>query len=410
MEDQKHHQKLLGEILVDLGFISKNLLNLVLKFINPKNKLLNFEVEHFQKELIKFSSYEFLYKYGNTIFSTKNFFEKYDLSKYGYKLFEISIKEKFHLDSFLEINLKNPNQFLESLINYALDFDVTDFHIEPFYNFVRLKARKLGRLKYILNFSKEFFKRFIVSLKSLANLDYTKSLKPQDGRVYINTKKGKIFLRLSFLPGIHGENLVIRVLNKKGSILKLEHLGLENEDYKKLKKIKNINHGLVLICGSTGSGKTTTLYALIRDLFSPQKNIISIEDPVEYLYPAIRQIEVNEKLTYFEALRSSLRQDPDIIVLGEIRDENTAKTAIRAAQTGHLVLASLHAYSFETTISRLINLGIAKKDLLEVLKLIIIQELKDVSCPFCKGETCNICFEGIFDKKPILKIFENFPT
>jgi len=400
----------LGEILVELGFISKNLLSLALKFINPKNKLTNFEVEQSQKELIKFSSYEFLYKYGNIIFSTKSFFEKYKLSSYGYKNFEISNKEKIPLNFFSEINLKNPNLFLESLINYALDFDITDFHIEPFYNFVRLKVRKLGRLKYILNFSKEFFKKFVISLKSLANLDYTKNLKPQDGRVYVNTKKGKVFLRLSFLPGIHGENLVIRVLNKKGSILKLEHLGLDSNAYKKLKDIKTIKHGLILICGPTGSGKTTTLYALIRDLFSPQKNIISIEDPVEYLYPAIRQIEVNEKLTYFEALKSSLRQDPDIIVLGEIRDENTAKTAIRAAQTGHLVLASLHAYSLKTTISRLINLGVPKQDLLEVLKLVIIQSLEDIPCPFCKGKSCKICFEGIFDKRPNLKIFENFPT
>ncbi len=409
LEDQKYTQKLLGEILVELGFLPSSLLNIFLALYENRSYKLLFS-DALSKNLYKFSKGEYIYKYGNLIFSTKEFFEKYSLEDKGYKLFEV--KKGFKVDFQEEINLSltTPQTFLQNLILFAVYNEISDLHFEPFSNIVRLKVRKLGKIQYLLNFSKDFYKKFLISLKSFSNLDYTKTATPQDGRIYLKTQLGNVYLRLSFLPGIYGENLVIRVLNKKGGILRLNHLGLEEKYFEILKKIKNIRHGLILICGSTGSGKTTTLYALIRELFSPEKNIITIEEPVEYLYPAIRQIEVNEKLSFYESLKASLRQDPDVIVLGEIRDENTAKTALRAAQTGHLVIASLHSYSLETTISRLVNLGLDKEEIKEVLKMVVIQELIDIKCPFCKGKGCNICFKGIFDKRPSLKVFKNFPA
>ena len=247
---------------------------------------------------------------------------------------------------------------LDEIINKAIELNASDIHLEPREKFLKVRYRVDGLLQdgNIIQKSKQA--ALISRVKVMVNLDIAESRLPQDGR----TNYQSVDLRVSTIPTLHGEKSVIRVLRREHAHLKLAALGMEAEELDLYKKMLAKKNGIVLVTGPTGSGKTTTLYATLTTLNDKEVNIITIEDPVEYQLPGINQIQVNSKsgLTFARGLRSILRQDPDIIMIGEIRDLETAKIAVQAALTGHLVLATLHTNDAPSAVTRLVEMGIDK--------------------------------------------------
>ncbi len=226
----------------------------------------------------------------------------------------------------------------------------------------------------------------ITRIKILANLNIAEKRIPQDGRIITKSEGNIVDLRVSVLPTVYGEKVVIRVLKKDNFLVSKEQLGLSQDEQNKLNEIIQSPHGVILVTGPTGSGKSTTLYSVLSDLNKTNRNIITIEDPVEYTMEGVNQVNVNIKagLTFASGLRSILRQDPDIIMVGEIRDNETAEIAIRAAITGHLVLSTIHTNSAPATVSRLIDMEIEPYLVATSLSGIISQRLIKRICPKCK--------------------------
>lgn len=247
---------------------------------------------------------------------------------------------------------------LDEVLNKAIELQASDIHLEPREEFLRVRFRVDGILQDGNPVHKTKQAALISRVKVLVNLDIAENRLPQDGRTTLK----KIDLRISTIPTIHGEKTVIRLLDRKHAQLELEELGMEKEDLEVYRSIISKKAGIVLVTGPTGSGKTTTLYATLSQLNSKELNIITIEDPVEYQLPGINQIQINPKagLTFARGLRSILRQDPDIIMVGEIRDLETARVAIQAALTGHLVFSTLHTNDAPSAVTRLIEMGIEK--------------------------------------------------
>jgi type IV pilus assembly protein PilB len=245
---------------------------------------------------------------------------------------------------------------LDNIIRKAIELQASDIHFEPRENYLRIRYRVDGLLQEGEQIHKSKQASLTSRIKVLVNLDIAEKRLPQDGRTTLK----KIDLRVSTTPTIHGEKVVIRLLNRKQTLLGLEELGMEKEDLVLYRKMISKRSGIILITGPTGSGKTTTLYSTLSILNSPQINILTIEDPVEYQLPGINQIQINSKagLTFSRGLRSFLRQDPDIIMIGEIRDLETAKIAFQASLTGHLVFSTLHTNDAPSAITRLIEMGI----------------------------------------------------
>jgi type II secretory ATPase GspE/PulE/Tfp pilus assembly ATPase PilB-like protein len=230
----------------------------------------------------------------------------------------------------------------------------------------------------------------ISRIKVLVNLDIAESRLPQDGRTNLKIGKKSLDLRVSTLPTLHGEKAVIRLLNRSHAHLGLEELGMEKDDLNLYKKLISRRNGLILVTGPTGSGKTTTLYATLSVLNSREANITTIEDPVEYQLPGINQIQINPKagLTFARGLRSILRQDPDIIMLGEIRDLETAKVAVQAAMTGHLVFSTLHTNDAPSAVTRLVDMGIERYLVEDAVVGVVAQRLvRKISSHGYKGRT-----------------------
>jgi len=278
--------------------------------------------------------------------------------------------------------------FLIDLIDEANSFESSDIHIETYEETCRVRLRIDGKLveKYVLK--KEDYPALINKIKIKANLDIAEKRLPQDGRIFFGTGKDKFDIRVSVLPTLHGEKVVMRLLSKDATNIEIKELGFSDaqlNDY--LEEIKK-PHGIILISGPTGSGKTTTLYATLKILNKETTNIITIEDPIEYTLEGINQVQLKESigLTFAGALRTFLRQDPDIIMLGEIRDGETAQMAIRAALTGHLVLSTIHTNSAWGTISRLIDMGVPPYLLADTINLTAAQRLVRVLCDSCKEE------------------------
>ena len=218
-------------------------------------------------------------------------------------------------------------------------------------------------------------------------MDIAEKRLPQDGRISLQTQNGsKVELRVSSLPTLYGEKLVLRILSKSAEHLSLDDLGFRNTDLNRYRELLKNTQGIILISGPTGSGKTTTLYATLKEINRPQTNILTIEDPIEYTLPGINQVQLKEAigLTFPKALRAFLRQDPDVLMIGEIRDEETAQMAIRAALTGHLVLATLHTNSAWGILTRLVDMGIPPFLVTETLRLSMAQRLVRKLCPHCK--------------------------
>lgn len=300
------------------------------------------------------------------------------------------------------INLVN------SIIIDGITMEASDIHIEGYQNKVHLRYRIDGVLIDSDNIKKQLFSSISSRIKIMCNLNIMERRLPQDGRIGVNIEGKEIDLRVSIVPLSNGESIVLRLFIKKERVVTLEKLGYSGHNLKILNSSINNPHGLILITGPTGSGKTTTLNALLQQIKSSDKKIITIEDPVEYTIEGVNQIQVNNeiKLGFSDILRRVLRQDPDIIMIGEIRDKETAELVIRAALTGHLVLSTLHTNDAPSAISRLKDLGIPDYLITSVLKVSFAQRLIRTICKNCSGTGCKLCLNRGF--KGRIAISEGF--
>lgn len=304
----------------------------------------------------------------------------------------------------------NSSDFLRDLIAEAKEIDSSDIHIEVYDEKARVRLRIDGVLveRYVLN--EADYPALINKVKILSNLDIAEKRLPQDGRIFFETPNDKFDIRVSILPTLHGEKVVMRILSNDATNIDITALGLENlelDNY--LEGIKRPN-GMMLISGPTGSGKTTTLYATLKILNEDTRNVVTIEDPIEYTLDGINQVQLKESigLTFGSALRTFLRQDPDVIMVGEIRDPDTANMAIRAALTGHLVLSTIHTNSAWGTVSRLIDMGVPPFLLASTLNCTVAQRLVRKLCDHCKLPSSE--FDNVYPKsfKPFRKLKEHY--
>ncbi len=282
--------------------------------------------------------------------------------------------------------------FLFSLIEEAHSLKSSDIHIEPYKERCRVRLRIDGRLIERYSIENKNYPSLINKIKIKAGLDIAEKRLPQDGRIFHKTTNIEFDIRVSSLPSLHGEKIVMRLLSKDSTDIDIDQLGfLQDQKESYLEGLKK-SHGIVLISGPTGSGKTTTLYATLKILNTKDTNILTVEDPIEYTLEGVNQVQLKESigLTFASALRTFLRQDPDIIMLGEIRDAETAQMAIRAALTGHLVLSTVHTNSAWGTVSRLIDMGIPPFLLADTLSLSVAQRLLRKLCPHCKKESNDV--------------------
>ncbi|MFA4839339.1 MAG: GspE/PulE family protein, partial [Candidatus Neomarinimicrobiota bacterium] len=277
-------------------------------------------------------------------------------------------------------------KFVNLLLLQATQDRASDVHIEPQEKELKIRLRVDGILREITPPPKRMQLGIISRIKILGNLDIAERRVPQDGRTKIKIMGRQIDIRISTLPTIYGEKVVMRILDKGSVSLNINDIGFEPKTMQKFKEILTMAHGMILVTGPTGSGKTTTLYSSLNFINSPDKNIITIEDPVEYRLKGINQIQARPQvgLTFAAGLRSILRQDPDIVMVGEIRDKETAEIAIKAALTGHLVLSTLHTNDAVATIIRLLNMGIDKYLITSALSLVVAQRLARRICLHCK--------------------------
>lgn len=277
-------------------------------------------------------------------------------------------------------------RFVDSILEEAVKIHASDIHIEPNEKNVVVRYRIDGDLYEQSSFDMSFFPAISTRVKILSDIDIAEKRIPQDGHITKMIEGEKCDFRVSTLPTIHGEKFAIRILDKKIFSLSLGELHFSKEANETIEKILHHPHGIILLTGPTGSGKTTTLYSFLRELSKPNVNVVTIEDPVEYSMESINQIQINNKaeLTFASALRSILRQDPDIIMVGEIRDEETAQIAIRAAITGHLVLSTLHTNEAPGAMTRLIDMGVPAYLVSDAIVAVISQRLLKKLCPHCK--------------------------
>ena len=277
-------------------------------------------------------------------------------------------------------------RFVNKILMDAIRQKASDIHIEPYEEKLRIRYRLDGVLHEIANPPLSLSTRIIARVKILSHLDIAERRIPQDGRIKLTLSKGhEIDFRVSTLPTQFGEKVVIRVLDSSGADLSLSALGLEPDQFKAYEEAIHRPHGMILVTGPTGSGKTVSLYSALNTLNSPEVNISSVEDPIEINLPGINQVNINEKanLNFATALRAFLRQDPDIIMVGEIRDLETADIAVKASQTGHLVLSTLHTNDAPSTIVRLLNMGVAPFNVAASVHLILAQRLVRRLCSAC---------------------------
>ena len=272
------------------------------------------------------------------------------------------------------------------LLIQAIKDRASDLHVEPFGGVLRIRYRVDGVLREIPSPPKSLQLGLCSRLKVMASLNISETRLPQDGRIRLNIQGREVDLRISTVPTVHGESIVLRILDKSMMMLGVSQLGLIKEVLDQFMKLIHLPNGIILVTGPTGCGKTTTLYASLSEINDPKDKIITTEDPVEYELPGIVQINVNPKvgLTFATCLRSILRQDPDIILVGEVRDLETAQTSIQASLTGHLVFSTLHTNSAAGTITRLIDMGIEPFLITSTLEAVLSQRLIRTICPSCK--------------------------
>lgn len=307
---------------------------------------------------------------------------------------------------------------IDRMLKKGIRERASDLHFESSEHIFRIRCRKDGLLYEIASFPKKWAESLTTRLKVMGNLDISEHRLPQDGRFYFTTGQGKIDCRISSCPTSQGEKIVVRLLNTTQENLDLEKLGMDIAQQEIFNQAIHQPQGLILVTGPTGSGKTITLYTAIKKIHQPEKNILTIEDPIEIQLPGINQTAIHPKigLTFSKALRAFLRQDPDIIMIGEIRDEETASIAIRAAQTGHLVFSTLHTNNALESIARLMSLGVSSYNIGNSLSLVISQRLVRKLCNFCKKPSnayalasyqavgCEHCYQGYQGRTGIFEI------
>ncbi len=332
-----------------------------------------------------------------------------------------AIKEFAESNSMLNIDLNTETEedddvlnspmvrLVNTIINQAVRRGVSDIHIEPFEDRVRVRYRIDGELIEAMTSTPETLLAIVARIKIIGNMDISERRRPQDGRLETVIYGKHIDMRISILPTVYGEKVVIRLLDRSSLLVNFDDLNFSDRNAELVRELLKVPEGTILVTGPTGSGKTTTLYTILRMLNTVDTNIITVEDPVEYRIDGINQTQVNEKagLTFADALRAILRQDPDIIMVGEIRDEETAQIAIRASITGHIVLSTLHTNDTASTITRLVDMGIENYLASSAVSGVIAQRLVKKICPTCKTthettpEEMNIL--GLVEPRPIYK-------
>ncbi len=431
LEAQKESKKKLGEVLIDLGIIDENIIlktleaQLKIPYIDLSNYMINPKAVRIISENIarRYNIIPLDIENGKIILSMSDPLDvlavddvrvitglsvgvvissKSDIQKAINKYFDTSATAQ---EAMKEFELQTGNlddeeveaeaddvanapivRLVNSMISQAARMRASDIHIEPFEDMVRVRFRVDGDLIENMVMPRKTHSALITRIKIIGKLDIAERRIPQDGRVETVVDRIPIDLRISILPTVYGEKVVMRLLFRNAISVTKEQLGFTEYNLKLFDKIIRAPEGIILVTGPTGSGKSTTLYTVLRELNDIKKNIITIEDPVEYRLGGINQVQVNTKagLTFASGLRSVLRQDPDIVMVGEIRDAETAQIATRAAITGHLVLSTLHTNDTASTISRFIDMGVESYMVSSSVIGVIAQRLVRRICPRCK--------------------------
>jgi len=303
---------------------------------------------------------------------------------------------------------------VDELLAGGIAARASDIHIEAEEQGIAVRHRVDGVLAVVRRLPRSVGPALVSRIKILSGLDIADRLRPQDGRARIAVNGVAVDLRVSTLPASHGEKVVIRVLDGRGAIVTLEGMGFHPDELARIERLLEAREGLILVTGPTGSGKTTTLYAALRQIKERGVNIVTVEDPIEYRLPGIVQVQVNEKagLTFAAALRSIMRQDPDVVLIGEIRDRETAEIAIQASLTGHLVLSTLHTNDASSAVTRLIDIGVANYKIATAVKGVLAQRLVRRKCAACAGgnSACTVCSgSGFHGRLAIVEVLTGSP-
>lgn len=290
-------------------------------------------------------------------------------------------------------DIQSTIELVDSLISYGFHMNASDIHIDPSQTGVTVRFRIDGILKFVDTLSIDLHEELIARIKVLAGLRTDIHFVPQDGRFRFSYGVCDCDIRISIVPTHHGENVVLRILKNDTSIPTLSKLGFSYHDIDRITSRLSCHQGMILVTGPTGSGKTSTLYTLISSFMGDKNSIITLEDPIEYAIPGVRQIQIHSRhgITFANGLRSLVRQDPDIIMVGEIRDSETAQIATNISLTGHLLLSTLHTNSALGAIPRLIDMGVDPYLIASTLSLVIAQRLVRKICTDCAGAGCGIC-------------------
>lgn len=313
--------------------------------------------------------------------------------------YQYSDLDELEEDELLEVTTAPIVKLVNSIISQAVDMRASDIHIEPYADDIRVRYRIDGDLQEIMKLTKNTLSAIVTRIKIIGKMDIAEKRIPQDGRVETKINEKEIDIRISTIPTVYGEKIVLRLLDRSNFMFSKDELGFAESNLKFFDKILAQPYGMILVTGPTGSGKTTTLYAVLKELNKIEKNIITIEDPVEYKLEGINQVQINPKagLTFASGLRSILRQDPDIIMVGEIRDSETAEIAIRAAITGHLVMSTLHTNDSASSVARLVDMGIEPYMVSSAVIGVISQRLVKELC-----HNCKIPYEASYYDKKLL--------
>ncbi|MES0327986.1 MAG: GspE/PulE family protein [Gammaproteobacteria bacterium] len=449
LTEQKKNGRLIGEILVSLGFVSESIMRDVLgqvlgissvdlKTVVPDSLALELiPKEIAERHVVVPISYN--PEDQNLMLAMKNASDLQVLDRihaivgrkieitpfvsgageikkaidqfYGY---ELSVDGILHEIETGEIDYKSLDavedeysqplvRLVDAILADAVKRDSSDIHFEPEEGFLRLRYRIDGVLRQIRSLHKDYWSAIVVRLKVMSGMNIAETRIPQDGRLSLQVQGHRVDFRVSAQPTTHGENIVLRVLDRAKGIVPLEDLGLHEDTLNALKMMMARPEGIILVTGPTGSGKTTTLYSMLNYVKSEEVNIMTLEDPVEYPVDMIRQTSINEvaRMDFANGIRSMMRQDPDIILVGEVRDEDTAEMAFRAAMTGHQVLTTLHTNSAIGAIPRLLDIGVLPDIMTGNIIGIISQRLIRILCKHCKRET----WSDVIDSK-LLKVNE----
>lgn len=313
--------------------------------------------------------------------------------------YKIDHMDKVEEDELLEVASAPIVKLINSIIQQAVDMRASDIHIEPYAKDIRIRFRIDGDLHEIMKLSSFSLSAIVTRIKIMGKMNIAEKRVPQDGRAEVKINGKEIDIRISTIPTVYGEKIVLRLLERSNFMFSKEKLGFNERNLKVFDRILSQPYGILLVTGPTGSGKTTTLYATLKELNKIEKNIVTIEDPVEYKVEGINQVQVNPKagLTFASGLRSILRQDPDIIMVGEIRDSETAEIAVRAAITGHLVLSTLHTNDCASSIIRLVDMGIEPYLVSSAVIGVVSQRLVKELCPNCK-----VPYKASYSEKSLL--------